>query len=294
MLDTFNVEPQISTLLENIKRTSQLSPGVRLSAGASSPRLNRGLISRSSARAGWRNAKHAAQWPSTLATYVYPVFGGLPVAAIDTGLVMKAIEPIWSNKPETASRVRGRIESVLDWARARGHREGDNPARWRGHLDNLLPKPAKAKQAALVQTGRGEHHAALPYADLPAFMAELRARDGLAARALEFAILTAARTGEVIGATWQEIDAEARVWVVPGTRMKAGRDHRVPVAGASMALLASLPRQGAKVFGLSNMALAMTLRRMGRGDLTVHGFRSTFRIGAPSKPPSRPRFARWR
>jgi len=145
-------------------------------------------------KAGWRNPKHAAQWPATLGTYVYPVFGSLPVQAVNVGLVMKAIEPIWVQKPETAGRVRGRIESVLDWATARGYREGENPARWRGHLENRLPKKSKVR--------RVEHHAALPYADIAAFIAELRQQEGVAARALEFAILTAARTGEVIGAKW--------------------------------------------------------------------------------------------
>jgi hypothetical protein len=163
-------------------------------------------------RAGWRSAKHAAQWPSTLQTYVYPVFGNLPVQAIDTALVMKAVEPIWATRTETAGRVRGRIESVLDWATARGYRQGENPARWRGHLENLLPKKTKV--------ARIEHHAAMPYVELPGFMAELRRQEGIGAKALEFAILTAARTGEVIGATWAEIDLEGRLWVVPGERMK--------------------------------------------------------------------------
>ncbi|MGC2521368.1 MAG: Arm DNA-binding domain-containing protein, partial [Stellaceae bacterium] len=140
-------------------------------------------------RAGWKNPKHAAQWPATLETYVYPILGGLPVQAVDVGLVMKAVEPIWTSKPETASRVRGRIESVLDWAAARGYRQGENPARWRGHLENLLPKKSKVR--------RVEHHAALPYAELAGFMVELREQEGVGARALEFAILTAARTGEV-------------------------------------------------------------------------------------------------
>jgi integrase len=163
-------------------------------------------------QAGWRNPKHAKQWPATLAAYAYRVFGSLPVAAVDVGLVMKAIEPIWTTRPETASRVRGRIESILDWATARGYRQGENPARWRGHLDKLLPARGKVQKV--------NHHAALPYTELPAFMAELRQQKGAAARALEFLILTAARTGELIGATWSEIDLEARVWVVPGTRMK--------------------------------------------------------------------------
>jgi integrase len=219
-------------------------------------------------QAGWKNPKHAAQWPSTLATYVYPTFGTLPVAAIDTGLVMKAIEPIWTEKPETASRVRGRIESVLDWAASREYRQGENPARWRGHLENLLPRKSKVR--------RVEHHAALPYPEIADFMAELRARDGIAADALEFVILTAARTGEVIGASWAEFDLEQRLWIVRGERMKAGKEHRVPLSDAAVAVLARLRRESARVFPISNMAMNMLLRRMGRGDLTVHGFRSTF------------------
>jgi len=219
-------------------------------------------------RAGWRNPKHAAQWPSTLDAYVYPVFGGLPVEAVDVGLVMKAIEPIWTEKPETASRVRGRIESVLDWAAARGHRQGENPARWRGHLENLLPRRSKVAPV--------EHHAALPYREIPDFMARLRERGGIAPRALEFVILTAARTGEVIGSAWPELDLEARLWTIPASRMKAGREHRTPLSEAAIAVLGQMDRDRDKVFPVSNMAMAMTLRRMGRGELTVHGFRSTF------------------
>jgi integrase len=180
-------------------------------------------------KAGWRNAKHAKQWPATLSDYVYPVVGSLPVDAIDTGLVMRALSPIWTTKPETASRVRGRIESILDWAKAHGYRDGENPARWRGHLENLLPKKTKVR--------RVEHHAALPYAELPRFMAELRQQEGVAARALEFLILTAARTGEVVGAEWSEIDFKARLWTVPGSRMKAGREHRVPLSEPALAIL---------------------------------------------------------
>ena len=228
-------------------------------------------------KAGWKNPKHAAQWPSTLSTYVYPVFGALPVQAIDTGLVMKAIEPIWTAKPETASRVRGRIESVLDWAKARGYREGENPARWKGHLENLLP--ARSKVATV------EHHAALPYPEIADFIASLREQKGIAARALEYLILTAARTSEVIGATWAEIDLEARLWTIPGSRMKAGREHRVPLSEPVLAILDQLAkaRTGEFVFPgwrmgkpLSNMAMLKLLGRMGRGDLTAHGFRSTF------------------
>jgi integrase len=219
-------------------------------------------------RAGWRNPKHAAQWPSTLQTYVYPVMGELPVPAVDVG---------WSVKPETASRVRGRIESVLDWAAARGYRHGENPARWRGHLENLLPKKSKVR--------RVEHHAALPYPEIAGFMAELRQQEGVAARALEFAILTAARTGEVIGATWVEFDLEGRLWTIPGERMKAGREHRVPLSDAALAIMHAMARvrMGDHLFPgartgrpMSNMAMLMLLRRMGRGDLTAHGFRSAF------------------
>jgi integrase len=229
-------------------------------------------------KAGWRNPKHAAQWPATLGTYVYPVLGSLPVQAVDVGLVMKAIEPIWTTKPETASRVRGRIESVIDWATARGYRQGENPARWRGHLENLLPKKSKVR--------RVEHHAALPYAEIAPFVAELRQQSGVAAWALEFAILTAARTGEVIGAKWDEIDLGERLWTVPGERMKAGKEHRVPLSDAALAILDDLRKvqQDKFVFPggkagrpISNMAMLMLLRRMGRGDLTAHGFRSSFR-----------------
>jgi integrase len=227
---------------------------------------------------GWRNSKHAAQWSSTLKTYVYPVFGDLAVAAVNTGLVMKVIEPMWTAKTETASRVRGRIESVLDWASARGYRQGENPARWRGHLDNLLPARSKVRAV--------EHHAALPCGEIGAFIAELRQQDGIGARALEFVILTAARTGEALGARWHEFDLDRRVWIVPTARVKAGREHRVPLSGRAVAIVEEMAaiRQHEFVFAgarpgrpLSQMALLMTLRRMGRGDLTTHGFRSTFR-----------------
>lgn len=237
---------------------------------------------------GWRNSKHRAQWTATLATYVYPTFGDLPVQMIDVGLVMKSIEPIWTMKPETASRVRGRIEAVLDWATARGYRQGENPARWRGHLENLLPKRSKVR--------RVEHHAALPYALIGAFMGELRGQEGVAARAFEFLILTSARTGEVIGARWGEFDIGEKLWTVPGDRMKAGKEHRVPLSARAVEILGQMktaaggePEAAAFVFSgarggpLSNMALLMTLRRMGRGDLTAHGFRSTFRDWAAER-----------
>ena len=234
--------------------------------------------------AGWRSPTHAAQWPSTLRIYVYPVFGSLPVQGIDVGLVLKVLEPIWSVKPETASRVRGRIESVLDWGTARGYRQGDNPARWRGHLENLLPGKLKVR--------RVKHHAALPYAEIGDFIAQLKSQEGVGARAFEFTILTAARTGEVIGATWSEMNIAEQLWVVPAERMKSGKEHRVPLSEAPLAILEQMQaiRQGDFVFPggkarlpISNMAMMMTLRRMGRGDLTVHGFRSSFRDWAAER-----------
>jgi integrase len=229
-------------------------------------------------RAAWANDKHLKQWESTLKTYVTPVFGKLPVQNVDVALVLKALEPIWTTKPETAGRVRGRIERILDWAKARGFRQGENSARWRGHLDTLLASRAKVRRVT--------HHAALPYGELPGFLLKIRQRDAVAARALEFAILTAARTGEVLGARWDEIDLENKIWMVPATRMKAGREHRVPMSSAALAIVKRLKaiRQNDFVFPgersnspLSNMSMLMMLRRMGRADLTVHGFRSTFR-----------------
>ena len=180
-------------------------------------------------KAGWRNAKHQAQWSNTLNTYVTPVFGKLPVQTIDVALVMKVLEPIWSTKPETASRLRGRIERVLDWAKARGYRSGENPARWRGHLDHLLPARSKVRKV--------KHHAALPFSEIAPFMTALRERDGVAARALEFAILTAARTGEVLGATWDEIKLSTRTWTIPAHRMKGDREHRVPLSDDAIRVL---------------------------------------------------------
>ena len=237
-------------------------------------------------RAGWRNPKHAAQWEATLATYAGPVMGGLSVQAIDTALVLKVLEPIWTTKPETAGRVRGRVESILDWAKVRGYRAGENPARWRGHLDKLLPARSKVRSV--------EHHAALPYAELPSFLVSLREQGGVAARALEFAVLTAARTGEVIGARWDEIDLLEKTWTVPAARMKAGREHRVPISERALAILEELPPLRAAedgfvfpgaTFGrpLSNMAFLMLLRRMGRHDVTGHGFRSSFRDWAAER-----------
>jgi len=227
-------------------------------------------------KAGWKNDKHAAQWPSTLERFAYPIIGNLPVGAVDVGLVVKTLQPIWSQKPETAGRLRGRIEAILDWATVRGYRQGENPARWRGHLENLFPRKSKVR--------RVKHHPALPFADLPKFMAKLAAQPGVSARALRFTILTAARTGEVIDAQKPEVNAEQAIWTVPAKRMKGGREHRVPLAREALALLGNDLEGEGHLFtsiktrkGLSNMAMLETLRRMGRDDLTVHGFRSTFR-----------------
>jgi integrase len=229
-------------------------------------------------KAGWKNAKHRDQWPNTLNTYASPVFGSLAVQAVDIGLVMKSLEPIWQEKSETASRLRGRIEAVLDWATVRGYRKGDNPARWRGHLDKLLPARSRVQ--------RVEHHPALPYDEIADFVAVLRGQDGIAARALEFLILTATRTGEVIGARWDEIDLEEKIWVVPSERMKAGREHRVPLSASAATVLEQMKKiresdfvfpGGKKGKLLSNMAMLAVLKRIGRSELTAHGFRSSFR-----------------
>ncbi|MDO8269018.1 MAG: integrase arm-type DNA-binding domain-containing protein [Moraxellaceae bacterium] len=238
-------------------------------------------------RAGWKNEKHIQQWENTLATYAYPQIGGLPVSEIDTGMVLGVLQqqvtvagkplPLWLGRTETASRLRGRLESILDWAAFRKFRSGENPARWKGHLEHELPAKNKVQ--------RVEHHAALPYSQIPVFMRELQQRPGISSRALEFAILTAARSGEVRGATWSEIDLANALWTVPATRMKAGKEHRVPLSPEALDLLRSLPREegneyvfiGARGAMLSDMSLTAVLRRMGHGGLTQHGFRSTFR-----------------
>ena len=226
--------------------------------------------------AGWSNAKHAAQFLSTLETYAFPVIGKLPVQAIDTTLVLKVLDPIWQTKTETASRVRNRIEAVLGWATGRGYRTGDNPAAWRGHLKTVLPARTKIQKPV--------SHAALPFAELPAFIDALHQREAIAARALEFTILTAGRTGEIIGAKWDEFDLQKKVWIIPAERMKAGKKHRVPLSGRAINILQALPRKGEFVFAgerqdapLGHMAMSVLLnKRMGRA-VTVHGFRSSFR-----------------
>jgi integrase len=229
-------------------------------------------------RSSWKNAKHADQWANTIKTYCGPMIGPLSVQEVDTGLVMKVLEPIWTEKPETASRLRGRIESVLDWATVSGYREGDNPARWRGHLENLLP--------SLNKKLRVKHHPALPFNQMGQFMEALRLQEGVAARALEFLILTSARTGETIGSRWEEFDLKTGVWTIPASRMKAGVEHRVPLSTRVLEIILALHKikQSDYVFPgqkegkpLTNMAMLELLKRMGRTSLTVHGFRSSFR-----------------
>jgi len=226
----------------------------------------------------WKNAKHAQQWANTLEQYAYPVIGEMPVKCIETAHILRILEPIWTTKTETASRVRSRLENVLDWATTHKYRTGDNPARWQGHLKNLLAAPSKVKDA--------EHHAALPYEQMNGFMQDLRQRGSVSAMALEFTILTATRTNEVIGARWDEIDLHAKVWTIPADRMKADREHRVPLSSRCIEILtrAANIRQSDYVFpggreskGLSNIAMVKLLQKTMDYDYTVHGFRSSFR-----------------
>jgi integrase len=229
--------------------------------------------------AGWKSSKRRAsddQWSRSLELYAYPILGKMPIAAVDTAFVMQAIEPIWSVIPATAGRVRGRIEAVLDWAKARGLRNGENPARWKGHLEALLPTVTKVAVQRRAAAGRGEHHAALPYSQVPAFMIELQAVTGGVARALEFTILTVARTSEVLEAEWPESDLAGRVWTIPAIRMKAGKAHRVPLTDAAIALVRG--REGLiRPFPFQVTAMLNLLRRrMKRADCTPHGFRSAF------------------
>lgn len=231
-------------------------------------------------KASWKNEKHAEQWTNTLKTYASPIIGSVDVSLIDTGHIMRILEKdnFWNEKTETASRVRGRIESVLDWATVRKYRTGENPARWKGHLDKLLPARSKVKKT--------EHHAALPWLQMGAFMVKLREQEGTAAKAVELAILTACRSGEVRGAVWEEFDLEAGIWIIPPERMKAKKEHRVPLQEKAIQLL----RKQKELFPngyvfpgmkegkpLSDMSLTAVLRRMEQNEITVHGFRSSFR-----------------
>jgi integrase len=226
----------------------------------------------------WSSPKSRAAWVSTFKNYVYPKIGALPVADIDTAIVLSVLEPLWSRAPTTASRVRGRIETVLGWAGVRGYRSTENPARWTGHLEHILPSPNNG----------AEHLASLPYQQMGSFMAALRTAPGIAARALEFAILTACRTAEVRGARWEEIEGD--VWTIPGKRMKAGKEHKAPLSDRALAILAELPRDDALVFpsvragkGLGNHALLRVLERLKYNGVTTHGFRATFRTWAAER-----------
>ncbi len=242
-----------------------------------------------SQRAGWRNEKHARQWESTLQTYAYPLLGALPVQAIDVALVTKVLEPIWRKKTETASRLRGRIEAVLDYATAREYRRGDNPARWKGHLNKLLPTRASVQ--------RVQHRKALPHAEIAEFMAELRTRGEISAHALEFLILTTTRTSEVLGARWEEINLSKGMWIIPPERHKTGKrtgkSLRIALSSCAVAILDQMKKivsQSEFVFpgnkkgaALSNMALLQLRKRMGRSDIDPHGFRSSFRDWAAER-----------
>lgn len=224
----------------------------------------------------WKNKKHRQQWETTLTTYALPVIGEMPVSKIRIRDVLTVLRPIWNEKTETASRLRGRIENVIDWAKVHGYSNFENPARWKGNLDKVLPAPSKTKPV--------KHHSALPYAEIASFMLELRKREGISARALEFCILTAARSGEVRGAKWQEIDLDSSTWTIPAERMKAGKEHRIPLSKQATCLLKALPcnKDAVLLFPntnntpLSDMSLGAVLKRMGK-SVTTHGFRSTFR-----------------
>ena len=233
-------------------------------------------------KAGWKNAKHANQWTATLTSYAYPVLGDLPASLIETAHILAVLEPIWSTKTETASRLRGRIEAVLDYAKTQGWRSGENPAAWKGRLSLALPARSKVSKV--------EHHAALSWKQVGNFMSQLASQKGIGASALQFAILTAARSGEVRGATWGEVDLTAALWIIPAERMKAGREHRVPLSAPAVAILQEAYEARASnnpdalIFAgqdgkrpLSDMSLTAVLKRMERKELTVHGFRSTFR-----------------
>jgi integrase len=231
-------------------------------------------------QAGWKNEKHSWQWTRSLEMYVYPLMGEVAVGEIDTALVLKVLEPIWTSITETASRLRGRMEKILGYAITAGYRQGENPARWKSHLENLLPKPS--------QVSRVENQPALPWRQVPEFMMELRKMQRVSARALEFTIVTCARTTESLGARWREIDWESRTWTVPASRIKAKREHRVPLSDRAVAILQMMSADGngadSYIFPgakpgrpFSDMVMLMILRRMGRGDITTHGFRSSFR-----------------
>ena len=268
--------------IDPIERRSEVSVAAAVATRKAANALTFGMAADQYIEAhegSWKNAKHGYQWRQTIDTYAKPVIGDVPVAAVDTDLVLQVLRPIWATKTETATRLRGRMEKVLDWAKALKHRDGDNPAEWRGNLDKLLANPNKI--APVI------NHPALPYTEIGAFMAQLRALPGVSPLATEFIILTAVRTGEALGARWSEIDMKGRTWTVPAVRMKMGKEHRVPLCDAAIAVLKKVKALTSKsefVFPgrkpntqQSNMSCLALLRRMGRTDIVVHGFRSTFR-----------------
>ncbi|WP_106640868.1 tyrosine-type recombinase/integrase [Allosphingosinicella vermicomposti] len=267
---------QVRANVDPIKIRAAEKAAIRAHAGKTMAFQDAALAFIQANEGSWRNDKHRQQWRNSLETYAYPIIGKMSLGDIELPHILKILEPIWESKTETATRLRGRIEQVLDWGTVRGFRDGLNPARWRGHLDKLLAKPKKLAKV--------KHHAALPWADIGAFMPKLRKAEGMGARALEFAILTACRSGEVRGATWAEIDLDAAIWTIPAERMKAGKPHSVPLSDAVVAMLKALPRMAGTNYvfpaprggQLSDMTLTAVLRRM---DLNVvpHGFRSTFR-----------------
>lgn len=267
---------QIRSNVDPIKVRAAEKAALRAGAGKNIVFQDAALAFIEANEASWRNDKHRQQWRNSLEAYAYPVIGKLHLRDIELPHILKILEPIWEGKTETATRLRGRVEQVLDWGTVRGYREGLNPARWRGHLDKLLAKPKKLAKV--------KHHAALPWAEIGDFMAKLRKAEGMGARALEFVILTACQSGEVRGATWAEIDLDAAVWTIPAERMKAGKPHSVPLSDAAVALLKALPRMAGTNYvfpaprggQLSDMTLTAVLRRMDL-DVVPHGFRSTFR-----------------
>lgn len=266
----------------NVKRERELHVRVEAAKGVTFKWCAEKYIA--SNKAAWSNGKHAAQWTATLEDYAYPIFKNVPVAAIDTALVVKALEAIWSTKLETATRVRQRIERVLSWATVHRYREGANPAVWRGHLDQVLAKPSDIRKKKPIK-----HHRALAAKAMPQLMRDLGEREGESALALRFLALTACRTNEVIGATWQEMDMSAKVWTIPSTRMKVGKEHRVPLSDQAIDILLAANKSKISEFvfngpkkgkPLSNMAFSALLERMNRKDFVPHGLRSTFRTWA--------------
>lgn len=263
------------------KKTEEVQARIAAAKGTSFETCAKAYIE--AHKAGWKQERHAKQWDQALTKHAYSVMGNLPVDAIDTALVMKVLEPIWQKKTETAKRLRGRIECILDWAKVREYRQGENPARWRGHLENLLARPSK-----LIKV---EHFAALPYTKVNGFLQSLDKQAGLAALALKLVIYTACRSTEVLGATWSEIDFTGKVWTIPAERMKTAKEHRVPLTSPALAILKKLKQERDRekvpslyVFPspkgnvpLSNVVMLALLRRMDRRDITVHGFRSSFR-----------------